>query len=102
MVRTQRSRPGPGAQREGKATDRGDDFGLSAKSVSGGIFQMCCRLRGMEQFLMDMILNKSLARALMSRVEQIVLDLETALLEEIGPMSKWLRPRMTWERSMHR
>ena len=61
------------------------DFGLSAKSVSGGIFQMCCRLRGMEQFLMDMILNKPLAKALMSRVEQIVLDLETALLEEIGP-----------------
>ena len=39
----------------------------------------------MEQFLMDMILNKPLAKALMSRVEQIVLNLEEALLGEIGP-----------------
>ena len=61
------------------------DFGLSAKSVSGGIFQTCSRLRGMEQFLMDMILNKPAAKALMAKVEQIVLDLEAALLEEIGP-----------------
>jgi uroporphyrinogen decarboxylase len=61
------------------------DFGLSAKSVSGGIFQTCCRLRGMEQFLMDMMLDKPLAKALLARVEAIVLDLEAALLEEIGP-----------------
>ena len=61
------------------------DFGLSAKSVSGGIFQTCSRLRGMEQFLMDMVVNKPAAKALMARVEQIVLDLEAALLEEIGP-----------------
>ena len=60
-------------------------YGLSAKSVSGGIFQTCCRLRGMEQFLMDMVLNKPLAKALMARVEEIVLDLESALLEEVGP-----------------
>lgn len=60
-------------------------FGLSAKSVSGGIFQTCCRLRSMEQFLMDMVLDKPLAKALMARVEEIVLGLEEALLGEIGP-----------------
>ncbi len=61
------------------------DFGLSAKSVSGGIFLTCCRLRGMEQFLMDMISDKPAAKALLNRVEEIVLDLTAALLEEVGP-----------------
>ena len=60
-------------------------FGLSAKSVAGGIFLTCCRLRGMEPFLMDMLTDKPAAKALLTRVEEIVLGLTAALLEEIGP-----------------
>ncbi len=61
------------------------DYGLSAMSVSGGIFQTCCRLRGMDQFLMDMLLDKPLARALLARVEEVVIDLTDVLLSEAGP-----------------
>ena len=74
-----------GLKERAKRLTQETDFGLSAKSVSGGIFQTCCRLRGMERFLMDMMLDKPLAKALLARVEAIVLDLEAALLEEIGP-----------------
>ncbi|HSR11338.1 MAG TPA: hypothetical protein VLS90_07810, partial [Thermodesulfobacteriota bacterium] len=61
------------------------DFGISAKSVSGGIFQTCCRLRSMEQFLIDMLLEKAFARELLARVEETVLNLTAALLEAVGP-----------------
>jgi uroporphyrinogen decarboxylase len=63
----------------------GTDFGLSAKSVSGGIFQTCCRLRSMEQFLVDMLIDKSFARELLARVEESVLSLTAALLTAVGP-----------------
>jgi uroporphyrinogen decarboxylase len=61
------------------------DYGLSAQSVSGGIFQTCCRLRSMEQFLMDMLLDKPFAKELLARVEEAVLNLTDALLSAIGP-----------------
>lgn len=61
------------------------DFALSAKSVSGGIFLTCCRLRGMDQFLIDMIADKPAAKALLARVEEAVLDLTQVLLEAVGP-----------------
>ena len=61
------------------------DFGLSAKSVSGGIFLTCCRLRSMEQFLMDMLLDKPFAKGLLARVEEMVLSLTEALLSAVGP-----------------
>ncbi len=63
----------------------GTDFALSAKSVSGGIFQTCCRLRSMEQFLMDMLIDKPFARELLARVEESVLSLTEALLTAAGP-----------------
>ena len=63
----------------------GTDLALSAKSVSGGIFQTCSRLRSMEQFLMDMLLDKPFARELLARVEEAVLNLTEALLSAVGP-----------------
>ena len=63
----------------------GTDFALSAKSVSGGIFQTCSRLRSMEQFFMDMLLDKPFARELLARVEEAVLNLTEALLSAVGP-----------------
>ena len=63
----------------------GTDFALSAKSVSGGIFQTCSRLRSMEQFFMDMLLDKPFAKELLARVEEAVLNLTEALLSAVGP-----------------
>lgn len=74
-----------GLAEQAKSLYEGTDFGLSAKSVSGGIFQTCCRLRSMEQFLMDMLLDKPFARGLLARVEEAVLSLTEALLSAIGP-----------------
>lgn len=61
------------------------DYGISAKSVSPGIFLLCCRLRGMDQFLMDMLVDKPIAKSLLARVEETVLGLMDVLLSAIGP-----------------
>ncbi len=61
------------------------DYGLAAKSVSGGTFLMCCRMRGMDQFLVDMMADKPLAKALIARVEEVNIGLFDALLTAVGP-----------------
>ncbi len=74
-----------GLTAQARSLYEGTEFGLSAKSVSGGIFLTCCRLRSMEQFLMDMLLDKPFARELLARVEETVLSLTEALLSAVGP-----------------
>jgi len=37
------------------------------ESLCAGVFEMCCRMRGMEQFCLDLVLNPSLACALMDK-----------------------------------
>jgi len=59
-------------------------YAISTRSI-GSIFQLCCRLRGMDQFLMDMVLDKPLAKALFARVEETTLGLFDALLTAVGP-----------------
>ncbi|HEX9015660.1 MAG TPA: uroporphyrinogen decarboxylase family protein [Chloroflexota bacterium] len=61
------------------------DFGLAAKSVSGGTFLLSCRLRGMDRFLMDLVLDKPLAHAILERVTETNLGLYDALLSAVGP-----------------
>ena len=60
------------------------DYALSARSVSGGIFLLTCRLRSMDQFLMDMMLDKPLAKALLTRVQDTVIGLFDVLLDTVG------------------
>ena len=74
-----------GLAQQARSLYEGTEFGLSARSVSGGIFQTCCRLRSMEQFLIDMLLDKPFAKRLLARVEETVLSLTEALLSAVGP-----------------
>jgi uroporphyrinogen decarboxylase len=49
------------------------------------LFEGCWALRGMENFLMDMILNKDLAEALLDRVTSIMVTMYDRYLEVAGP-----------------
>ena len=59
-------------------------FCLAAGHISAGIFQDCWNLRGMEQFMMDMALDREFAEALLDRVTEIHIGLWAQFLEVIG------------------
>ncbi|MHB9091668.1 MAG: uroporphyrinogen decarboxylase family protein, partial [Chloroflexota bacterium] len=82
--------PKPEAARvEGLATRARDVFENTGYAIfarsAGAVFQMCCRLRGMDRYLMDMMLDKPFAQALMERATDVTIGLYDSLLGEIGP-----------------
>lgn len=50
---------------------RRDGRAVMLESLCAGIFEMCCRMRGTEQFCMDLLLNPSLACALMDKFVEL-------------------------------
>ncbi len=60
------------------------DYAIATRSV-GAVFQLCCRLRGMDRYLMDMLLDKPFAAALLERVTDVTLGFYDALLGAVGP-----------------
>lgn len=62
------------------------DYAISAKFVSsGGFLEHGGWLRGFENFMVDMMLNKEFANALMDKVLNIKLKLYEMMLTEVGP-----------------
>ncbi len=53
--------------------------------VTGGILGLCERLRGMENFLMDLLVNKDLAERLMKKVTVFYKEVNRIFLEIAGP-----------------
>ncbi len=60
------------------------DFSLVAGAISAGVFQDCWNLRGMAQFLEDMVLNRQFAEALLDRVLAIHIALWEHFLDAVG------------------
>ncbi len=54
------------------------------KATLLGIFDLCCSLRGMDKFLMDLMLDENFAAALIERVFEFTYGVYAALLDEIG------------------
>jgi len=63
------------------------DYAIVAKSVlsGGGIFERCYYLRGIQEFFVDMSVNKDFARYLVEKVAQIEIALWDIFLEAVGP-----------------
>lgn len=57
---------------------------ISYRPVAVGIFSMSRYLRGTDQFLMDMILNKDLAKALLDKVTEVQKLYYDALIQTVG------------------
>ncbi len=60
------------------------DYALVAAPVSGGLFEYAQHLRGMSQFLMDLVLDKAFANALLDRLLEVEMGLFEAFLQAVG------------------
>ena len=60
------------------------DYSLAAGHISAGIFQDCWNLRGMDQFLEDMALNREFAEGLLDRVTTIHIAMWEYFLDAVG------------------
>jgi uroporphyrinogen decarboxylase len=60
------------------------NYSLVAGHISAGIFQDCWNLRGMTQFLIDMVKNRRFAEALLDRVTEIHIRLWQNFLNVVG------------------
>jgi len=58
---------------------------IVARSPCLGIFDMAQRLRGMERFLMDLLLDKRFAAALVHRIKEVQMGFYEAYLSAVGP-----------------
>jgi uroporphyrinogen decarboxylase len=59
-------------------------YALVGDMVDTGIFEPCWYLRGFEQFLMDLVINKEFAHALLESMLQIQLKRYERFLREVG------------------
>lgn len=60
------------------------DYCLAAGHISAGIFQDCWNLRGMEQFFLDMALDREFAEALLDRVTAVHVGMWQHFLDAVG------------------
>ena len=61
------------------------DYAIATRAVSHGIFELSNELRGFQQFLMDMYINKPFTNKLLDKVLDIQMKLHEVLLKDIGP-----------------
>lgn len=54
------------------------------KATLFGIFDLCCTMKGMDQFLMDLMINQANAKALIERCYHFIYGVYETLLDEIG------------------
>jgi uroporphyrinogen decarboxylase len=74
-----------GVRERAKYLKEETDYFVSARMVmSHGIYQMACDLRNMDQFMMDMALDKKFAGAVMERVTDTIVGLCKVYMEEAG------------------
>ena len=60
------------------------DFAVVGHMGDTSIYQLCWDLRGMEQFFMDMLIDKAIAKALLEKVYQIQARKMEQYLQEVG------------------
>ncbi|MHB9092172.1 MAG: uroporphyrinogen decarboxylase family protein, partial [Chloroflexota bacterium] len=72
-----------GLAEEARRLSEQTDYVIGMQSV-GAVFQLCCRLRGMDRFLMEMMLEPDLARRLMAITTDLTIGYYDAALTAIG------------------
>ena len=77
---------------EGKAREFYDDgYAVVLESICAGIFEMSCRVRGTQEFLMDLALNPELACGLMDRFADLKVQFYEAASEKLGKYIQFIR-----------
>jgi uroporphyrinogen decarboxylase len=72
--------------REQAAAFRQQGYAVVLKSICAGLLEMAIRLRGMESFLMDLVLEPQHAGRLLDRILQVKLDYWQMALSELGDL----------------
>jgi len=72
--------------REKATAFRKAGYAVVMKSVCAGLLEMAIRLRGMEAFLTDLLLNRKEAEALIDRILQVKIEFWERGLSEVGDL----------------
>lgn len=62
------------------------DFALATRSPSRGFFLLGTQLRGFDQFMMDLVLDKKFADKLIGKIAEVLCGLYDVLLDDIGDL----------------
>ena len=74
-----------GLRDEARGLHEDTSYAVCGATLDTCIFDRCWGLRGMEQFLVDMLADPEFALALMEKVAQIQFRRHTRFLEQVGP-----------------
>jgi len=66
-------------------------YAVILENLCAGIFEMCCRLRGTEQFLMDLALNPDPACQLLDKLTELKIEFYKAAAERLGQYVQFVR-----------
>lgn len=61
------------------------DYAISARAISHGLFELAWELRGMERFMIDLMVDKPFAHKLLGKILDVQIGLYTAFLDVVGP-----------------
>ena len=68
-----------------------DGYAVILESICAGIFEMSCRVRGTQEFLMDLALNPELACRLMDKFVELKIRFYQAASEKLGQYIQFVR-----------
>ena len=68
-----------------------EGYAVILESLCAGIFEMSCRVRGYEQFYMDLALNPPLACALLDKFVELKLQFYKVAAEQLGGYVQFIR-----------
>jgi len=66
-------------------------YAIILENLCAGVFEMCCRLRGAEQFLMDLATEPDVACCLMDRFVELKIQYYRAAATELGEYVQFVR-----------
>lgn len=61
-----------------------DEYAISVRMPCNGIFEIACWLRGMENFMMDTILDPEFAHTLIDKILSVQMEMYSYILDEVG------------------
>lgn len=74
-----------GIKEQARKLHEENKYAVSFRAPMNGIFEIACWLRGMQNFMVDMLSDEDFAHALTERILEVQLDWYGYVLDEIGP-----------------
>lgn len=66
-------------------------YAVILENLCAGIFEMCCRVRGTEQFCMDLAMNPDIASRLLDKFVELKIQFYEAASEKLGDYVQFIR-----------